>query len=515
VQLRVLGPIEIYNGHKLAIGGPRQRRIIAALAVQPGEVVSLDRLVDIIWAGEEMPKQAERNVRTYVHRIRQALGDDLADRLETAPPGYVFRLKADELDAGRFERSYAEAGRLRDRGDSDGALVRIEEALDLWRGDPYAEFGAESWARVEATRLVEIRVSALELRCQVHLDLNRAPEALAELGALIADHPLREGPRALYMQALYRSGRQAEALRAFQGFRDYLIDEAGVTPTDDLVELDRSIASGDLPHSGSSQQIRGYEIHELIGRGAFAEVHRGWQPGLGREVAVKAIQAELANRPEFIRGFEAEAAIIARLEHPYIVPLYDFWREPDQAYLVMRWLPGGSLESRIGSGPLSIEQTAEMVEQVGSALALAHRSGVVHRDVKSANILLDGEGNSYLADFGIAVDVAGDKNPAASLSEGSPAYASPEQIRREHVGPAADIHGLAIAAYEALTGQLPFPASADKPSLLRRQLNEPIPAATLSRPELPQAVDDVLAVATAKDPSARYQDVATFVADFV
>ncbi len=243
-------------------------------------------------------------------------------------------------------------------------------------------------------------------------------------------------------------------------------------------------------------------------------MHRGTQPALNRDVAVKVVRSELANRPEFVRGFEAEAAIIARLEHPHIVPLYDFWREPDRACLVMRWLTGGSLETQLDAGPMSLEDTAQMVEQVGSALAMAHRAGVVHRDVKSANILLDEEGNAYLTDFGIAVEATGDENPAAALSEGSPAYASPEQLRREVVGPAADVHGLGIAVYETLTGHLPFPETEDEAALLRHQLHDPIPPPSLSRPELSASVDEVLARATAKDPRGRYDQVGDFVSEF-
>ncbi|MGI9624345.1 MAG: protein kinase domain-containing protein, partial [Acidimicrobiales bacterium] len=516
MEIRVLGPIEVHaNDSAVSVGGPRQRRIVAALAMQPNEVVSVDRLADITWAGEELPQHSERNVRTYVHRIRTAVGEDLAPRFATAAPGYLLNVEAGELDATRFEAECARGGRLHDRGDSQGAVAALDEALEMWRGVPYAEFADEEWSRTEVSRLIEVRAAALEVRCEALLHQGRGSEALPTLDALVSEHPLRERPRALQMQALYQGGRHAEALRAFQDFREYVIEEAGVDPTDDLVALDRSIAAGTLELSTDSGSVRGYEVHELIGTGAFADVHRGTQPSLGREVAIKSVKAELANRPEFIRGFEAEAAIIARLEHPYIVPLYDFWREPDRAYLVMRWLTGGSLETRLDAGPLALEHAAQMVEQVGSALAVAHRAGVVHRDVKSANILLDDDGNSFLTDFGIAVEAAGPENPAAALSEGSPAYASPEQLRREQVGPAADVFGLAIAAFEALTGELPFADAVDRAALLRRQLHDPIPAPSAVRPGLPAGVDEVLATATAKDPRQRYQDMNEFVAAFV
>ena len=148
--------------------------------------------------------------------------------------------------------------------------------------------------------------------------------------------------------------------------------------------------------------MRGYVLLERIGSGAFANVYKGRQPSVGREVAIKQIRAELANRPDFIRRFEAEAHLVARLEHPHIVPLYDFWREPGSAYLVLRWLRGGSLEQRLANGPLAFDRVVKLVAQVGSALSTAHSGGVIHRDVKSANILLDELDNDYLSDFGIA-----------------------------------------------------------------------------------------------------------------
>ncbi len=148
--------------------------------------------------------------------------------------------------------------------------------------------------------------------------------------------------------------------------------------------------------------IRGYEIRERIGVGRFGIVYRAYQPSVGREVAVKVIRPEFANHPAFVRNFENEAPLVTRLEHPHIVSLYDFWRDHQGAYLVMPYLSGKSLA---GSpyGPLPVDRVVQIIREVGSALAYAHRQGVVHRDVKPANILMDGEGNAYLADFGITV----------------------------------------------------------------------------------------------------------------
>src|SRR5262249_57519740 len=202
------------------------------------------------------------------------------------------------------------------------------------------------------------------------------------------------------------------------------------------------------------QALKGYELHELIGEGGFGAVYRATQPGVGREVVIKLIRPEHANRPEFIRRFEAEAQLVARLEHPAIVPLYDYWREGGGAYLVMRYIRGGNLHAALQTGAWSLDHTTRLLNQIGAGLAFAHRSGVVHRDLKPANILLDEEGNAYLADFGIAKDVqittpADQTQPGIVI--GSPDYLSPEQLRDEAITPQTDIYSLGVLLYEALT----------------------------------------------------------------
>src|SRR5689334_19915800 len=175
----------------------------------------------------------------------------------------------------------------------------------------------------------------------------------------------------------------------------------------------------------TGQTVKGYELRECLGQGGFGAVYRAFQLLLGRDVAVKVIRPEFANHPDFIRRFETEAQVVARLEHPHIVPLYDYWREPSGAYLVMRYIRGGSLQTALHAGPWSLERSTGLLEQVGAALAFAHRHGVVHRDLKPANILLDDEGNAYLADFGIAKDLLVADEVAQTQPDavvGSPAY---------------------------------------------------------------------------------------------
>lgn len=516
MQIQILGSVELHEvGAEVALGGPTQRRLLAIMALHVGEVVSVDRLIDAIWADEDLPGNAERNIRSYMHRLRTSLGSDLATRIETVAPGYRLHLEDGELDAWQFDELASRARRLADAGETVAALETIDEARGLWRGRPFGEFADEDWARHEMERLTETYVGLRECRAELLIREGRASTAVVEAEALARELPLREHPRRLLMQGLYHGGRQPEALRAFLDYRALLVEEIGVEPSKDLVALDRAIASGDLaakPET-STRTVGAYELHEQVGEGAFAVVYRGIQARVGRKVAVKAIRAELANRPDFIRRFEAEAQIVARLEHPHIVPLYDFWREPDSAFLVMRWLPGGTLDESLTAGPWMLDRTKQMIEEIGSALDVAHRAGIVHRDVKPANILLDGDGNSYLTDFGIALDAAVAK-PDLTVPTGSSDYASPEQLRREAVAPSSDVYGLAISVYHALTSELPFADTPDPATLIRRQLTEPIPRIAQRRADIPDALDEVLQKATAKRAPDRYQRVGDFVVAF-
>ncbi len=255
-------------------------------------------------------------------------------------------------------------------------------------------------------------------------------------------------------------------------------------------------------------EVKGYELRELIGTGGFGAVYRAWQPAVEREVAVKVILPEHANQPTFIRRFETEARLVARLEHPYIVPLYDYWRDASGAYLVMRWLRGGSLNALVKrDGPISLERAAKMLMQIASALAVAHANDVVHRDLKPDNILLDENDNHYLSDFGIAKEV----NTNVSLTQsgmiiGSPAYLSPEQISGDMPTPLSDVNSLGIMFHYALTGEHPYPGKTPT-AMLVHHMQDPIPLLRVRLEDVPEPVDEVMQRATTKDPAMRFQDV--------
>jgi WD40 repeat protein/serine/threonine protein kinase len=265
----------------------------------------------------------------------------------------------------------------------------------------------------------------------------------------------------------------------------------------------------------SNRVIKGYEVREQVGAGGFGVVYRAHQPAVGREVAIKVILPEYANNLDFIRRFEIEAQTIARLEHPHIVPLYDYWRDPEGAFLVMRWLQS-NLRSALKRGPWAPDALARLLEQIAGALTVAHREDVVHRDIKPDNILLDEDENAYLADFGIAKDL-GARNEILTADGsllGSPSYITPEQIKGEPVTPRSDIYSLGLVIYEALIADKPYPDATTPYELISKHLNEPLPPLHARRSNLPAALNEVLQTATAKDPSLRYATAGRFAAAF-
>lgn len=261
--------------------------------------------------------------------------------------------------------------------------------------------------------------------------------------------------------------------------------------------------------------VKGYELRERIGAGGFGVIYKAFQSTVGREVAIKVILPGLANKPDFIRRFEAEAQLIARLEHLHITPLHDYWREAEGAYLVMRWMRDGSLKEALLKGCYELEAAALLLDQVCAGLSAAHRAGVVHRDLKPGNILLDEDGNAYLADFGIAKDTIHlqDEVTQPGTLLGSPDYLAPEQARLEPVTPQTDIYSLGVVLYEMLVGEHPFPGLTPVERLYRH-LTDPLPAIHSLDPALAPEINAVIQQATAKDPARRYPDAVALAAAF-
>lgn len=584
MDVRVLGSLEVLReGALVPVGGPKQRTVLALLAASPGHVVSTDALIVGVY-GLEAPPGALRTIHTYVSNLRHEVGDLIVRS------GDGYKLVLDErstVDSVQFEELYFRGSGLLP-ADPAGAGKALREALSLWRGHPFADVEAHGSLDPEITRLAELRVSALESRVEADLAQGGHRELVGELEALCEEYPLRESFRAQHMLALYRAGRQAEALRAYRRTHTLLAEELGIEPTPGLQRLEEMILTQDpeldLPPAvtieqravltaeladpwgvgtmrerdsalarrdsiisshaaaagGSMLDVRGsaslaafpsvsvaldaardlaviglqtaidqgevevsgdrisgppvnrslrlaaianpgqvlissvahaaltaagvggwsvvslgthqlrgldrpdqlfqligdglasefgplhldrmpqpspddrprgplpgYELRDEIGANAYSVVTRAYQASVGREVAVRMFSPGLVSDPRFIRRFEAVAQRIAAVEHPHLVPLLDYWREPGRAILVNRLIDGRSLREAMSGQDTGVEDPAAVVDKIGSGLVVAHQYGLVHGQVGSNNVLLDKAGNPYLSDLGVSSIVHG------------------------------------------------------------------------------------------------------------
>jgi len=260
VEFGVLGPLEVTaEGRSLGLAGTRARAVLALLLVHANQVVSSDRLVEELWPGQPADKATD-SLQVRLSELRKALRSaGEADRLATRPPGYLLRVEPGELDAPRFEQLAAEGAAALAAGDAATAAQRLDQGLGLWRGPALAGFDTVPSARAEAGRLEEQRLAALEARAEALLACGRPRDLIAELEALTAAHPLRERFWYLQMLALYRAGRQADALRAYRELHDILVAELGIEPGPELRELharilrqDPALASPGVPQAAGS-----------------------------------------------------------------------------------------------------------------------------------------------------------------------------------------------------------------------------------------------------------------------
>ncbi|HSM45244.1 MAG TPA: BTAD domain-containing putative transcriptional regulator, partial [Acidimicrobiia bacterium] len=668
MKIRVLGALEVEAGGEIrALGGPRQRALLAVLIAEVPNSITAESLITGIWGDDAAPR-TRASLQTYVSNLRQIFGG----RIVFDRGAYRIDVDPAAIDANVFVETLV-AARSQVATDPEGASSALRAALAEWRGRPYADLVDVPALEQEVRRLEALRLEAVELRVDADLASGRDADLVSELEALAEEHPTREKFRAQHMLALYRSGRQAEALRAYRRTESYLVEELGVAPSLELQELelrileqDEALAAGvstslthrlaflvtdierstalwdrfpqamataltthdailreevernagrvfkhtgdgllavfpdavaaagaaegiqtrvtradwgevgelrvrigidtgdaeerggdffgpplnraarlcAIAHGGqvlvssaaereviasapAGLQIRhlgevalrgmatpervaqlvfvglpadfpdlqldassaldgrsdpmslpGYEVRDRLGEGAFGVVWRAYQPSVGREVAIKVIRPELANEPSFVRRFEAEARTIARIAHPHIVPLIDFWRTADSAYLVLALLPGGSLSDATRGSHIEAASARRILTQIATALDHAHSHEVAHGDLKPANVLLDGSGNAYLSDFGIAARLL---TPEVLHSVSSaPQYRAPEEAATGPT-PAADRFALGALARDLLDGD----------------------------PE----VERVVARATAADPDDRYESALAFVRD--
>ncbi|MGH3606931.1 MAG: AfsR/SARP family transcriptional regulator, partial [Pseudonocardiaceae bacterium] len=238
VEIRILGPLEVVEHDRpVVVGAPKVRALLGVLLLHRGEVVSTDRLIDALW-GERASPTAAKTVQVYVSNLRKALGDGL---LVTEGRGYVLRVQPGQVDVDRFEALVAQGRRALEQGDTPTAAAVLRKALGVWHGPALADFAYEPFAQAEIARLEEARLAALEDRIDADLASGEQARLVGELEGLVRENPLRERLRGQLMLALYRSGRQAEALQAYRDARRELLDELGLEPERALAELEQAI----------------------------------------------------------------------------------------------------------------------------------------------------------------------------------------------------------------------------------------------------------------------------------
>jgi predicted ATPase/DNA-binding SARP family transcriptional activator len=351
MNFRILGPLEVEdNGRSVELGGARQRALLAILLLRRNEVVSADRLIEELYAGRP-PPTAAKSLQAHISRLRGALRPE--DRLHTRPGGYVLEVAPDELDADRAARLLAEGRKARGAGDHDAAAIAFDSALGLWRGRPLADVAYDGFAQDEIARLDELRLECLEERLETDLERGRHAEVVGDLERLVAEHPGRERLRGQLMLALYRSGRQADALAAYQDARRALLDELGIEPGRALQELERAILNQDRRlDAPASVEAPGRSEHPgrraagvFVGRereladilGAFDDARSGTgrlvlltgEPGIGKSRLADELAAHAQSRGTTVLWGRCWEAGGAPAYWPWVQALRSYVRECD------------------------------------------------------------------------------------------------------------------------------------------------------------------------------------------
>lgn len=261
----------------------------------------------------------------------------------------------------------------------------------------------------------------------------------------------------------------------------------------------------------SGKQLGIYRIVAPQGEGGMAAVYKAYQPGMDRYVALKILPRHFASDPQFVARFKQEAQVLAKLQHPHILPVFDFGEAEGYTYIVMPFIESGTLIDLLKGQPLPLQQIRRVVSQLGDALDYAHSRGLVHRDVKPSNVLLDERGNCLLTDFGLAKIVEGSMNLTTSGAVlGTPAYMSPEQGLGQTPDGRSDIYSLGVILYEMATGRAPFKAETPM-AVMIKHIHDPLPMPSTINPKLLDSVERVILKAMAKEPADRYATAAEMV----
>jgi serine/threonine protein kinase len=263
------------------------------------------------------------------------------------------------------------------------------------------------------------------------------------------------------------------------------------------------------------ENVGPYRVMEQLGQGGMATVFKAYHASLDRYVALKVLHPAFMQDPNFLGRFQREARVVAKLEHPNIVPVYDFAEHEGQSYLVMKYVEGPTLKARLQNGPVNRDEGLRIVEAVGAALSYAHAQDILHRDIKPSNVILSGDGRIYLTDFGLArIASAGESTYSSDMMVGTPQYISPEQaVGESDLDAGTDIYSFGVILYQLVVGRVPF--SADTPfSVVHDHIYTPLPMPRAVNPNVPSSVERVLLKALSKERKARFKDVSAMVSAF-
>jgi DNA-binding SARP family transcriptional activator/class 3 adenylate cyclase len=454
VQIAVLGPLQVSGDGVRTPTAPKERAVLAFLALRAGRPVRTGDLVDALWA-DAAPPAAVKSVQAYVARVRRAIGRDVVAAIGD---GYRLTIDPDDIDLVRFERAVEAATSWRAEGGPRDAVAVLDEALGMWRSEPLSDLPDSLVARGEAVRLGELRASALEARVDARLALGEYHWSVAECERLVAESPLRERRWALLMAALYGAGRQADALRTFQRARTTLVDELGLEPGVALRQLEARILSDDpgplLPPTllrevdDPKGAVVWRERYELEIRRASARVARGYDRARGIRVALR-VSEDMGGPDD--DGRDRVRALMAVRAHRGIELPCDEFEVGDDHVTVWRWVDGidlGSLVESTGDPGLAPPTVIGYLEQLAEALdhVHGHGAGVAHGGVAPANVLLRPDGRVVLV--------------GAPFVErrSSRGFVAPEVAAGGPPTSASDVFGLAGTASFLLSGTMPTAA---------------------------------------------------------
>jgi WD40 repeat protein/DNA-binding SARP family transcriptional activator len=511
LSVKLLGPFQVLKGDEpiTKFESDRVRALLAYLAVETDRPHRRERLASLLWP--DWPERSARtNLRRALSNLRQVIGDHDAKPpyLQITRQTIQFNSTSDtEIDA----RVVASVASINNK--QEGETRKLEKAIGLYKGDFLEGFTVadspsfEEWALLTREQLNRIMRDGLQHLAEYYSDKDEYQTAIGHYRRLLEMDPLQEGAHRGLMKLLVASGQRSAALAQYEACRRILEEELGVEPSSETKAVFDRINSGDMDQTEQDREqgnIRGYELRERIGVGRFGEVYRAYQKQMGRDVVIKIIPPQYANQPEFIRRFEIDARRVALLEHPHIVPLYDYWREPDGAYLVMRWMKEGSLQTSLQQGAWTPEAICGMIDQIAGALSVAHQQGIIHGDIQPSNILLDKEGNAYLVDFGITPELISPlPSRQADLPDEAGLYLAPEQVNGGLISAKTDLYGLGLVLLAMFVGESRLG------DLESRKIhkNGSLPSISEIRDDVPDAVDLVIQRATTENPADRYETV--------